>query len=85
MPHHSVMCWAVVSSGAVQGSWSRAPPICCSCCCCCRIRVTNQRDHPIKVLGRHWVIKREDGKLEAVVQKSPDNGIVGEIVPMPIC
>lgn len=32
------------------------------------------------MLGRHWVIKRDDGKLEAVVQKSPDNGIVGEDV-----
>jgi uncharacterized protein affecting Mg2+/Co2+ transport len=44
----------------------------------CRIRIINERQHPIKVLGRQWLIQHDNGTLEAMVQLSPDNGIVGE-------
>lgn len=46
--------------------------------CLCRIRIINERQHPIKVLGRQWLIQHDNGTLEAMVQLSPDNGIVGE-------
>jgi uncharacterized protein affecting Mg2+/Co2+ transport len=45
---------------------------------CCRIRIINQRPHPIKVLGRSWIIQHDDGTLEAMIKLSEDNGIVGE-------
>lgn len=43
-----------------------------------RIRITNNRRHPIKVLGRGWVVSNHLGELEGQVQTSPDNAIVGQ-------
>lgn len=43
-----------------------------------RIRITNNRPQRIRVLGRSWCITTDDGRLENVVQLSPDNGVVGQ-------
>ncbi|WP_353960293.1 ApaG domain-containing protein, partial [Klebsiella pneumoniae] len=43
-----------------------------------RIRVTNNRQHDIKVLGRGWVIESHFGDLEGFVQLAADNGVVGQ-------
>jgi uncharacterized protein affecting Mg2+/Co2+ transport len=48
------------------------------CCCCCRVRITNNRSHPIKVLGRGWVVHNSRGELDGLVKLAPDNGVVGE-------
>jgi uncharacterized protein affecting Mg2+/Co2+ transport len=52
-----------------------------------RIRVTNNRDHCIKVLGRGWVISSALGELEGYVQLTADNGIVGQkpVIPPGAC
>jgi uncharacterized protein affecting Mg2+/Co2+ transport len=43
-----------------------------------RIRITNHRQHCIKVLGRGWVIESHLGELEGFVQLAADNGVVGQ-------
>jgi uncharacterized protein affecting Mg2+/Co2+ transport len=52
-----------------------------------RIRVSNHRDHCIKVLGRGWVISSALGELEGYVKLAADNGIVGQqpVIPPGAC
>jgi uncharacterized protein affecting Mg2+/Co2+ transport len=51
-----------------------------------RIRVTNNRDHCIKVLGRGWVISSALGELQGYVQLAV-NSIVGQqpVIPPGAC
>jgi uncharacterized protein affecting Mg2+/Co2+ transport len=42
-----------------------------------RIRITNQRDQPVRVLGRGWRIDNDQGWREAEVVLAADNAIVG--------
>lgn len=44
------------------------------------MRIINTRSHPIKVLGREWLVKHEDGTPESRVALSPGNAIVGELI-----
>jgi hypothetical protein len=63
----------------MEASWQGHRQTATPCCVVlCRIRITNTRQHPVKVLGRRWHIRNDDGRLEAVVQLSADNGVVGE-------
>lgn len=48
-----------------------------------RIRITNMRQHPIKVLGRGWVINNHQGELEGYVMLTPDNAVVGQKPTIP--
>jgi uncharacterized protein affecting Mg2+/Co2+ transport len=52
-----------------------------------RIRITNNRRHCIKVLGRGWVIESHIGELEGFVNLAPDNGVVGQqpVIPPGAC
>lgn len=52
-----------------------------------RIRITNNRQHPIKVLGRGWVVSNHLGELEGHVGLSADNAIVGQqpVIPPNSC
>ncbi|KXZ54156.1 hypothetical protein GPECTOR_5g254 [Gonium pectorale] len=48
-----------------------------------RIRVTNQRQEPIQVLGREWTIQNDRGNVVVQLPHVPGNAIVGQkpIIP----
>jgi uncharacterized protein affecting Mg2+/Co2+ transport len=75
------------SAGAITGSSSSSSSSSREQWFLYRIRVTNNRDHCIKVLGRGWVISSALGELEGYVQLTADNGIVGQqpVIPPGAC